>query len=175
MTTYSDTVYSALLTADEPMSSRGLYEALDTFENPEQVNKAVAYLVKQGRAEMAGMEKPKGGKAVRLYRALTPDEQAERAPSAPADLDQQLHKAIRERDAELAEAVIELEPPAEPAVSIDDDPVIREIARYREPRIQDGQRLANHLLAGADVLQDRLPGLATSMREAASALQEFAA
>ena len=179
MTTYSDTVYSALLTADEPMSSRALYKAHDTFESAEQVNKAVAYLVKQGRAEMVGMEKPKGGKAVRLYRALTPDDQTERAPSAPADLDQQLAAAIRERDAELAEAVIEPEPPAEPAAepaaSIDDDPVIREIARYREPAIQDGDRLARHLIAGADVLQDRLPALAGSMREAADALREFAA
>jgi hypothetical protein len=56
-----------------------------------------------------------------------------------------------------------------------DDPVIREIARYREPRIQDGDRLAKHLIAGASLLQDRLPGLATSMREAADALREWAA
>jgi hypothetical protein len=55
-----------------------------------------------------------------------------------------------------------------------DDPVIREIARYREPRIQDGHRLAKHLYAGASALQDRLPGLATSMREAADALRECA-
>ena len=58
-----------------------------------------------------------------------------------------------------------------------DDPVIREIKAYREPRprIQDGHRLAKHLYAGASVLQERLPGLATSMREAADALREFAA
>jgi hypothetical protein len=55
------------------------------------------------------------------------------------------------------------------------DPVIREIGRYREPRIQDGHRLAKHLYAGASALQDRLPGLATSMREAADALREVSA
>lgn len=104
MSTYADAVYSALLTADEPMSSRSLYEANDTFETPDQVNKAIGYLVKTGRAEVAGTEKPKNGKTIRLYRALTPDEQTERKPS---DLDQQLAAAIRERDTELSEAVIE--------------------------------------------------------------------
>lgn len=59
---------------------------------------------------------------------------------------------------------------------LSDDPVIRELARYRpRPRIQDGARLAGHLRAGAHTLQDELPALSTSLREAAAALEEFAA
>jgi hypothetical protein len=57
-----------------------------------------------------------------------------------------------------------------------DDPVIRELARYRpRPRIQDGARLARHLRAVADVMQDDLPASSTSLREAAAALEEFSA
>jgi hypothetical protein len=202
------------------MSSRAIYDAHDTFESAEKVNKAVAHLVKTGRAECVGTEKPASGKTVRVYRAI--------APTHEPDIDAQLTEALREtyqepepepmikdelgehadpnglpesgwetieravarriaeRDTETAEAVIESEPPARYGLQFiepdsdprldSDDPVIREIARYREPcRVQDGERLAKHLFAGASVLQDRLPGLASSMREAADALREFAA
>ncbi|NBC46729.1 MAG: hypothetical protein GVY22_01800 [Gammaproteobacteria bacterium] len=220
MTTYADAIYSALLTADRPISSRALYEQHDTFESPDQVSKAIGYLVKTGRAEVAGTEKPKNGKTIRLYRALTDADQREKAPS---DLDQQLLAAIRDRDRDDAEALVSTDDSQSPlatkvprpashnrcaicATPLDDydevvdictgcaeemasaatnnrddprlesdDPVIRELARYREPRIQDGHRLARHLYAGAGVLQARMPGLATSMREAADALREFSA
>ena len=202
MTTYSDTVYSALLTADEPMSSRALYKAHDTFESAEQVNKAVAYLVKQGRAEMVGMEKPKGGKAVRLYRALTPDEQTERAPSAPADLDQQLAAAIRERDAETAEAVIEPlasvvpavggewpdaieERPVawsrearsfKPRINASGDPIINAMRRMQigKPRIQNIETDIRRVRSLADAIGDAGPDVSAWLSELADKLESAA-
>ena len=201
MSTYTDTVYSALLTADEPMSSRGLYEAHDTFENPEQVNKAIAHLVKTGRAEHAGTIKPSKGKTVRLYRALTPDEQAERAPSPPADLDQQLAAAIRERDAETAEAVIE--PLAsvvpvvggewpdaieertvawsrewldKPRINASGDPIISAIRRMQigKPRIQGIDHDIRRVRSLADAIGDAGPDVSAWLNELANKLEAAA-
>lgn len=202
MTTYTDAVYTALLKSDAPMSSRAIYDAYDTFEDAQKVNKAIAYLVKTGRAECVGAEKPKNGKTIRVYRALVPAdidkalaEELQKSvmpePEARAlnhhpgslidhpdpkwePIEKALAQRIEERDQDTAEAVIDPIMGAWPDAS--DDPVMREIARYREPcRIQDGHRLATHLYAGASVLEDRLPGLATSMREAADVLRERAA
>jgi predicted ArsR family transcriptional regulator len=111
--TNQDMIHAALMLSGKPMSAKTLHDSLDQIENQQQVNSALSHLVKLGRVEVVGTEKPKNGKAIKLYRALTDTDQVERTPEP--DLDAQLAQAIRERDRDMAEAVVD---PAESVAPI---------------------------------------------------------
>jgi hypothetical protein len=186
-------VLESLYKLGEPSTRGDLANHLESEGiEPEQISRALHYLKKSALIIKVG-ERPSKNKFNRQPVAEYVPAQSreewlrsrgiEAEPTEAKDLDAQLAEAIRKRDQDDVETVI-AEAPVNGLRFIEqkqnlrlesDDPVIREIAAYREPRIQDGQRLAKHLLAGAAVIQDRLPGLATSMREAADALREFSA